>query len=136
MVKDFVMEFKDIKDAKFINENGDIDCMVNFSHLEEEYVPFTARKESTGYEKEIYNTVMESDWGEIEDYIPTVIDPDEIEKAETLNSLALTDAGMIRVIEDIYAVLNDDQKAMIPEASKEKIVSRETLRKKLCKITL
>lgn len=49
-------------------------------------------------------------------------------RIEKLNELKQSDYTLIRVIEDIYNVLTEEQKANIPEAAKSKINNRILLR--------
>ena len=48
-----------------------LNCEVNFSHLQEEYVPFTASPDdSEDHVKQIYTRAINGEFGEIKEYFP------------------------------------------------------------------
>jgi hypothetical protein len=60
------------KNPRWANEERTmIDCDVNFNHLEQEFVPFTASPTDTyGHSIEIYNRALAGDFGPIADWEP------------------------------------------------------------------
>lgn len=60
------------------------------------------------------------------------VEPEPVNDTRPIvTALAATDAEMARVIEDIYAVLTDAQRAALPQAAHDKIDQRKALRAKL-----
>ena len=55
----------------------------------------------------------------------------ERERQKLVTDLKQSDAGMARVIEDIYDVLTEEQKAVLPQSVKDKIEQRRALRAQL-----
>ena len=66
-----------------------INCDVNFSHLAEEVVPFTASPlDSMEYGVQIYNECVAGNYGDIAEYVaPEIAPPSEPTKAELLAQL-------------------------------------------------
>tara|TARA_Y100001937_G_C6993128_1_gene273024 strand:- start:298 stop:708 length:411 start_codon:yes stop_codon:yes gene_type:complete len=64
--------YKDAKNPKWLNaEKNMIDLEVNFDHLEEDYVPFTASPtDSEAHCVAIYNKAAAGDFGTVADYTP------------------------------------------------------------------
>lgn len=80
----------DIKNLKYINkEQSIIDCEINFSHLPEEYVPFTLNSEDSEYHtQQIYQEIISGKWGNISPWIdPKSLDDYKNEKIKELNDL-------------------------------------------------
>lgn len=66
--------YTQIKNPKWINaEHTLIDCEVNFNHLPEEFVPFTADPNDIyPYCKEIFDRCVSGEFGPVAEYVPPV----------------------------------------------------------------
>ena len=75
------MNYEYVKNCKFCSESTDhIDCIVKFSHFDEE-LPFTASKNDTQtYGREIYARIMSGEFGDIAPFVPRVITQEEKEQ--------------------------------------------------------
>jgi len=70
--------YSDVKNLQWANpEHTMINCEVNFHHLQEQYVQFTAIPTDTEvYGKEIYIRAINGEFGEIKEYVaPPPIEP-------------------------------------------------------------
>jgi hypothetical protein len=63
--------YTSVQNPRWANaENTFIDCDVNFSHLPDEFVPFTANPNDVmGYSKEIFDECVAGEYGEIGEYV-------------------------------------------------------------------
>jgi hypothetical protein len=68
------MNYKQVKNLKWANaEHTVINCEVNFDHLKEEFVPFSADlNDSYAHTKQIFNECVEGKWGSIIEFVPYV----------------------------------------------------------------
>lgn len=66
------MNFKEVKNCKWMNvEHTMLDCEVNFEHLSQEFVPFTAlAQSSTPHESDIFSRAASGEFGEVAEYVP------------------------------------------------------------------
>lgn len=66
------MEIKDIKDPQWANaEKTLINCLVNFDHLAEDYVPFTASETDVEeHGREIYALCLAEKFGKVGEFMP------------------------------------------------------------------
>lgn len=66
--------YTQIKNPKWVNaEHTLIDCEVNFNHLPEEFVPFTADPNDIyPYCKEIFDRCASGEFGPVAEYVPPV----------------------------------------------------------------
>ena len=64
--------YTDIKNPSWANvEQTFINCKVQFTHIPNEYVPFTASQlDSETYSQEIFSRVISGEFGEIQEYVP------------------------------------------------------------------
>jgi hypothetical protein len=64
--------YTDIKNPRWNDaEHITIECEVNFNHLPEEYVPFTAHPDDVmPYSKQIFDECVAGQWGEVVEYVP------------------------------------------------------------------
>lgn len=76
------MNYTDVKNPQWANpEKTAINCEVNFSHIAEEFVPFTATPDDFyAHGREIYDLALSGQIGEIADYQPPP-EPTEEQKA-------------------------------------------------------
>jgi len=81
------MQYVEVKNCKWANaEHTKLDCEVNFSHLAEEFVPFTAVAEGdTHYAHEIFAKAVTGEFGDIQEYTP-LPEPSTEEKAFILRA--------------------------------------------------
>jgi len=87
------MKYTDVKNPRWANaEHTLINCSVNFTHLPEEYVSFTASENDVEeHGKSIYQKLINGEFGIIEEFIPPepVVIP-ELTPEQKLASLGLT----------------------------------------------
>ena len=79
--------YTQVKNPKWANtEHSAIDCQVNFSHLNEEFVPFTANPtDSMEYSKTIFDECIANQYGEISEYVAQpVVEPTSPTKEELM----------------------------------------------------
>lgn len=80
-----------VKNPKWANaENTLIDCEVDFSHLKDEFVPFTADPTDVmEYSQTIFEECVAGQYGEIGEYVPPpiVVPPPEPTKEEQIAKL-------------------------------------------------
>jgi len=94
-----------------------IDIEVNFSHIDEEYVPFSANPlDSMSYGVEIYNKAVAGDFGTIGDYTP----PENITGSDAMTQLR----------KERDALLVDSDWMVLPDrtSTSEQLAYRKALR--------
>jgi len=94
-----------------------IDIEVNFSHIDEEYVPFSANPlDSMSYGVEIYNKTVAGDFGTIGDYTP----PENITGSDAMTQLR----------KERDALLVDSDWMVLPDrtSTSEQLAYRKALR--------
>jgi len=67
------MNYTDVKNPKWVNaEHTLIDCDVDFTDLNEQYVPFTADPSDTSNQssKQIFDECASGKWGVVAEYVP------------------------------------------------------------------
>jgi len=66
--------YSQVKNPKWVNaEHNLIDCEVDFGHLDDEFVPFTADPNDVmPYSKEIFDECVSGKYGEIAPYVPYI----------------------------------------------------------------
>lgn len=96
------MSYTQVKNPKWANaEKTLIDCEVNFDHLSDGFVPFTASlNDSEEYSKDIYSRCEAGEFGIIGDYVAPIftINPDD-----AIVTLTLTQAEKNKLL----ALLNE-----------------------------
>jgi hypothetical protein len=82
------MKYTTIKNPKYLDASGEyISCLVNFDQLGE--VPFVAYKyDNEEHGKEIFNRIVNNEFGEIEAFEPIpIVDPTNEEKASRIRNI-------------------------------------------------
>jgi hypothetical protein len=76
--------YTQVKNPKWANaEHTTIDCEVDFGHLNDEFVPFTANPtDAMEYSKTIFDECVAGQYGEIAEYVVPAIDNEAIAKLE------------------------------------------------------
>ena len=74
------MNYTKVKNPIWNNEeHNSINCEVDFDHLEEKFVPFTANlTDQYEHTRKIFNECVEGKWGSIAEFVPYVPTTEEI----------------------------------------------------------
>lgn len=91
------MKYIDAKNCKWANADKTLlDCEVNFEHLPEEYVPFTA-----DINHEIFTRVLNGDFGDIEEYVEPNIDINAVRRSEIIIRISQIESEKLRPLSDL-----------------------------------
>ena len=105
-----LVTFVDIKNLRWANADHTLlDCDVNFDHLPEEYVSFTARASGDmEHTHQIFAECVAGKWGTIAEYVPPPIEfYEEMVRFDRNRLLAATDwtqaADVPQAVKDLWA---------------------------------
>lgn len=105
------IQILNVKNCRYANKEGTfIDCDVNFDHLPQEYVPFTAQKNSGEWHVAfIYNNAVAGKYGPIAPYVEPVI-PEFIPVIITMRQtrLQLLKQGLLDDVDPAIAAITDE----------------------------
>lgn len=106
-----------------------INLMVNFSHLKEEFVPFTARESDVqSYGGQLFREALSGSYGKIQEAAPEE-EASELDKWKS--QMTSSDNTFIsRDLENIIDALDDETKARIDSFTIDKYTSKKELRQR------